>query len=132
LLQHAVNTEVAEYVEEHAGDVGADGRRQVVRNGWMKEREVMTGAGPIGVRRPRVHDKRCGERFTSKILPPYSDRRERTVLTNPEGSHRSYVGVNARSSRRSRLINRRRPQPPEDQEPISQSSPTAPHVRGHG
>jgi transposase-like protein len=74
LLQHAVEMEVAEYVAEHRDILGPDGHRQVVRNGWMKEREVTTGAGPIPVKRPRVHDKRPGERFTSRILPPYMRR----------------------------------------------------------
>jgi len=46
----------------------------VVRNGWMRRREVVTGAGPLPVRRPRVHDRRPDERFTSRILPPYMRR----------------------------------------------------------
>lgn len=51
------------------------GRRQVVRNGSMPEREVVTGIGPIKVQQPRVHDRRTPgegrETFTSAILPPY-------------------------------------------------------------
>ena len=74
LLQHAIELEVAEYVEAHVGFVDQEGRRQVVRNGWMKEREVLTSAGPIRVKRPRVNDKREEERFTSRILPPYMRR----------------------------------------------------------
>lgn len=74
LLQHALELEVAEYVGKHALELGPGGRRLVVRNGWMKEREVQTGAGSIPVKRPRVHDMRQGERFTSSILPPYMRR----------------------------------------------------------
>jgi len=32
------------------------------------------GAGTVGVRAPRVHDRREGEKFTSRILPPYMRR----------------------------------------------------------
>jgi putative transposase len=74
LLQHAIESEVADYVDGHSGALDARGRRQVVRNGWMKERGVVTGAGVIPVKRPRVHDRRAGERFTSRILPPYMRR----------------------------------------------------------
>jgi len=47
----------------------------VVRNGHHNEREVITAAGPVPVRAPRVNDKRTdpatGERkrFASAILP---------------------------------------------------------------
>ncbi len=56
--------------------VDADGRRQVVRNGFLPEREIVTGIGPIPVKQPRVHDKRPEgeggrEKFSSAILPPY-------------------------------------------------------------
>jgi putative transposase len=74
LLQHAIEAEVADYVDGHRTELDAGGRRQVVRNGWMKERDVVTGAGVIPVKRPRVHDRRRGERFTSRILPPYMRR----------------------------------------------------------
>jgi putative transposase len=74
LLQHAIEAEVADYVDGHSGELDGRGHRQVVRNGWMKERDVVTGAGVIPVKRPRVHDRRCGERFTSRILPPYMRR----------------------------------------------------------
>jgi transposase-like protein len=54
--------------------VYADGHRQVVRNGYLPERTIQTGVGPVQVKQPRVHDCRGeGERekFTSAILPPY-------------------------------------------------------------
>ena len=51
-----------------------DGHRQVVRNGRSKERELVTGIGPVRVAAPRVNDKRAGEKFTSQILPPFMRR----------------------------------------------------------
>jgi len=74
LLQHAIEAEVSDYVDGHVDELDSQGRRQVVRNGWMKERDVVTGAGVLPVKRPRVHDRRDGERFTSRILPPYMRR----------------------------------------------------------
>jgi len=74
LLQHAIESEVADYVDSHSGELDDGGRRKVVRNGWMKERNVVTSAGVLPVKRPRVHDRRPGERFTSRILPPYMRR----------------------------------------------------------
>jgi transposase-like protein len=46
----------------------------VVRNGHLPERLVQTGAGSLKVKKPRVHDRREGERFTSSILPAYMRR----------------------------------------------------------
>lgn len=71
MLQEAIDIEVEAYIERHSGLVDEDGHRVVVRNGRDKEREVITGAGPLAVRKPRVYDKRPGERFSSNILPPY-------------------------------------------------------------
>jgi len=74
LLAQAVEAEVSAWITEHAGVVDAAGHRQVVRNGHLPERNIVTGVGEVPVRQPRVHDRRPeGERepFTSKILPPY-------------------------------------------------------------
>jgi len=54
-------------------------RRLVVRNGYLPARDIQTGVGRVGVRQPRVNDKRRDEqgqrlRFTSQILPPYLRR----------------------------------------------------------
>jgi transposase-like protein len=74
LLADAVDAEVAEWIDRHAHLRDEQGRRQVVRNGHLPERTILTGLGPVEVRQPRVHDRRPGEtveRFGSKILPPY-------------------------------------------------------------
>ena len=53
------------------------GHRLVVRNGHAEPRSLVTGAGPIEVRAPRVDDRRVdevtGERcaFASSIMPPW-------------------------------------------------------------
>lgn len=55
MLAAALQAEVAAYVEAHADQVDAGGRRLVVRNGSHGEREVTTAAGAVTVRAPRVN-----------------------------------------------------------------------------
>lgn len=74
MLQITVENEVAEYIEQHSHVLDEEGHRLVVRNGHLPERKLVTGIGPVNVRQPRVRDGREGERFTSKILPPYMRR----------------------------------------------------------
>ena len=52
----------------------AAGRRRVVRNGYLPERFIQTGIGPVSVRQPRVRDRGDGASFTSAILPRYLRR----------------------------------------------------------
>lgn len=82
LLTKAVAVEVAAWVDGRCHVVDGNGHRQVVRNGFMPEREIVTGIGPVKVRQPRVHDRRTleegREKFTSAILPPYL-RKTRSV-----------------------------------------------------
>jgi len=78
LLAQAVEAEVAALLSVHADELTADDRRRLVRHGYLPEREIMTGIGPVAVRCPRVRD-RLGEgseriRFSSAILPPYARR----------------------------------------------------------
>ncbi len=55
MLATALQAEVAAYIDAHAGQRDADGRRLVVRNGSHAPREVMTAAGAVPVRAPRVN-----------------------------------------------------------------------------
>jgi transposase-like protein len=51
------------------------GRRFVVRNGHLPQREIMTGIGPVSVQVPKVRDRSGGGiKFTSALLPPYLRR----------------------------------------------------------
>ena len=74
MLQAAIENEVAEYIEKHRDLRDAEGHRLVVRNGSCPERDLLTGIGKVRVRQARVRDRREGERFTSRILPPYMRR----------------------------------------------------------
>lgn len=74
MLQAAIEGEVSEYIGVHVDVLDKAGRRMAVRNGYLPERELLTGIGPVRIRQPRVHDRRPGEKFTSKILPPFMRR----------------------------------------------------------
>lgn len=77
MLASAIQAEVEEWLTDRSHLKDATGRRQVVRNGHLPERSIVTGLGPIEVRQPRVRDRRpAGERepFTSALLPAYLRR----------------------------------------------------------
>jgi transposase-like protein len=74
MLAVAIEAEVTDWIDGHAHLKDGKGHRQVVRNGYLPERSILTGVGDVQIRQPRVHDRRPEgerERFTSKILPPY-------------------------------------------------------------
>jgi hypothetical protein len=70
LLQAAIENEVIDYIQFHKDRRDENGRRLVVRNGHLPEREAVSGVGPIRVRQPRVRHRDKG-RFSSAILPKY-------------------------------------------------------------
>ncbi|AHD24050.1 transposase (plasmid) [Rhodococcus pyridinivorans SB3094] len=80
MLAAALQAEVADYIARHAGEVDDNGHRLVVRNGYHTERDVMTAAGAVTVKAPRVNDKRIDpetgqrKRFSSAILPAWARR----------------------------------------------------------
>jgi transposase-like protein len=78
MLAAALEAEVDAYVALFTDERDDQGRRLVVRNGHAVARSLVTGAGPIEVRAPRVDDRRVDEatgdkkRFRSSILPPWA------------------------------------------------------------
>ena len=74
MLIAGLETEVAEYIDRHLQLIDAAGHRLVVRNGKTAERTLVTGAGALKVRAPRVDDRREGHRFSSYILSRYACR----------------------------------------------------------
>jgi len=76
LLRTAVLAEVAGFVADYAHLLNDEGRQRLVRHGFLPEREMMTGIGPVSVQVPRVRDRGVNAdgskiKFTSKIVPPY-------------------------------------------------------------
>lgn len=78
MLQAALEAEIEQHVLRYRDMVTEGGKQAVVRNGFQPERTILTGAGPIPVKRPRVDDRVLDaagkERFTSKILPKFMRR----------------------------------------------------------
>ena len=75
LIAAAVGSEFAELLSRYAGRVDGQGRRVVVRNGYLPEREIQTGIGPVKVRVPKARDRSgSGIKFNSRLLPPYLRR----------------------------------------------------------
>jgi putative transposase len=65
-------------VKQFVDQVDEHGRRLVVRNGYHHERDVLTAAGAVSVKAPRVNDGRVDpdtgerQRFSSAILPAWA------------------------------------------------------------
>jgi transposase-like protein len=78
MLAEALQAEVDAYIAQFSAERDERGRRLVVRNGYHQPREVLTSAGAVEVRAPRVNDKRTDlhtgerQRFSSAILPPWA------------------------------------------------------------
>lgn len=86
MLAAALQAEVAAYIDQFADHLDENGRRQVVRNGYHTERDVLTAAGAVNVKALRVNDKRIepetGERqrvssailYRRQVRPARKDR----------------------------------------------------------
>jgi len=78
MLQAALEAEIEEHIARCKDLVDESGKRAVVRNGYQPERTILTGAGAIPVKRPRVDDRLLDaagkERFTSRILTKFMRR----------------------------------------------------------
>ncbi len=78
MLQSAIEAEVDVFLVQHADRRGEDGKRLIVRNGYLPSRELLTGAGSLEVKQPRVRDNSPSSedrlRFSSRVLPPYLRR----------------------------------------------------------
>ncbi len=68
------------FVASFADEQLEDGRQRIVRHGFGPERQIQTGIGALGVRRPKVRDRITAAdpaekiRFTSNILPKWARR----------------------------------------------------------
>ena len=74
MLGQAIEAEVEDWLRQRAECRDERGRQQLVRNGHLPERSLVTGLGEIKVQQPRVRDRRPAEQrevFSSAILPRY-------------------------------------------------------------
>jgi putative transposase len=75
LIEQAIEAELEHVLETTRYLRDERGRRRVVRNGHLPERDVQTGIGAVTVKVPRVRDRSPSKEsrigFSSSILPPY-------------------------------------------------------------
>jgi putative transposase len=80
MLQSAIDAEVEAFIAQHEDRRDDRGRRLVVKNGSLPEREILTGAGAIPVTQGRVRDNTSDPEqrvtFTPSILPAYLRKTE--------------------------------------------------------
>jgi transposase-like protein len=84
VIQQAIEAELAQLLEQYENVKTLHGQRSVVRNGYLPEREVLTGAGPVTVQVPKVRDRSgSGVKFNSSIVPPYVRKSPRVSAALP-------------------------------------------------
>jgi putative transposase len=89
MLAAALEAEVDDYLAAYQAERDEHGRRLVVRNGHARERQVVTAAGAVTVRAPRVDDRRVDPvtggrlRFRSVVLPPWCRRSPKVAEVLP-------------------------------------------------
>ena len=71
LIETAVAAALELLLDEYRHVTDLKGRRAVVRNGHLPERDILTGVGNLPVRVPKVRDRSGnGIKFNSAIVPP--------------------------------------------------------------
>jgi len=76
LLAEALEAEIAGFLSQYADFKDDQGRMRVTRNGYLPEREIQTGIGPVPAKAPRIRDHQPEDesgriRFSSSIVPSY-------------------------------------------------------------
>jgi putative transposase len=84
IIQQAIEAELATLLEQYGNVKTLEGRRAVVRNGYLPERKVVTAIGPVPVKVPKVRDRSgSGVKFNSNIVPPYIRKSSRVSAALP-------------------------------------------------
>ena len=84
IVQQAIEAELALLLAQYENVKTLHGQKAVVRNGYLPERDILTGAGPVAVRVPKVRDRSGnGVKFNSVIAPPYIRRSPRVSAALP-------------------------------------------------
>jgi putative transposase len=84
IIGQVIELELAALLEQYANVRALSGKQAVVRNGYLPEREVLTGAGAVAVKVPKVRDRSgTGVKFNSSIVPPYVRKSPRVSAALP-------------------------------------------------
>ena len=74
MIATAVDSELADFLKRHNGEVVDNGKASIVRNGYHKERLITVNAGTVKVSIPRTRNRAGGENFISNLVPRYMRR----------------------------------------------------------
>jgi transposase-like protein len=84
VIQQAIEAELAELLAQYGNVKTLSGRQAVVRNGYLPERDIVTAAGPVTVKVPKVRDRSgTGVKFNSSVVPPYVRKSPRVSAALP-------------------------------------------------
>lgn len=84
VIQQAIEAELTQLLDHYENVKTLSGRRAVVRNGYLPERDVLTAVGPVAVTVPKVRDRSgSGVKFNSTLVPPYVRRSVRISAALP-------------------------------------------------
>jgi len=84
IIQQAIEAELTTLLERYDNVKTLDGRRALIRNGYLPQREVVTAIGPVTVQVPKVRDRSgSGVKFNSSIVPPYIRKSPRVSAALP-------------------------------------------------
>ncbi len=76
ILKEAVEAEIESFIDKFRSLTMEDGKRRVVRNGYLPSRNITTGIGAVEVQVPRARDKMGKNadqpiQFQSSLIPSY-------------------------------------------------------------
>ena len=79
LLVEALEAEIESFLNQYKNLKDTRGRQRITANGYLPEREIQTGIGPVSVKVPRARDREPDNksqplRFSSSLVPPYLRR----------------------------------------------------------
>ena len=94
LIARAVQSGLAEFFAQYQGMRDDQGKALLVRNGYLPQREIMTGVGPVDIKVPKTRDRsgrgihfrkefHHGITFSHTISPAPFPRRHSRVCGNP-------------------------------------------------
>ena len=54
LITKAVKTKLTEFLSQYQNGTNSEGRLMLARNGYLPQREIMTGIGPVDIKVPKT------------------------------------------------------------------------------
>lgn len=72
VIRQAIEAELTDLLTQYVNVQTLTDRQALVRNGYLPERDIVTAAGPLMIKVPKVRDRSgTGVKFNSSIVRPY-------------------------------------------------------------